>query len=89
MNGKLWAVSQSLSVASGTLLHWALQYLVTRGTALEKNNENNPKTHTHTHTNEQQLFLESENGKIRSNGKPRTPGLIKVTATVENAAPIT
>jgi hypothetical protein len=83
INGELWAVSQSLIVASGVLLHWALQYLITRGTAMEKNNQNNPKKHT----NKQQLFLESKNGKITSNGKPSTPGLMKVTATEEKAMP--
>jgi hypothetical protein len=35
---------------------------------MEKNNKNNPKN-----TNEQHLFLETKNVKIRSNGKPSTP----------------
>jgi len=34
----------------------------------KKNNKNNPKN-----TNEQQLFLETKDGKIRSNRKPSIP----------------
>lgn len=85
MNGELWAVSQSLSVASGALLHWTLQHLVTRWTAVEKNNQNNPKK---KNTNEQQLFLESKNGKSGVTGNQVLRGLMKVTGTEENAAPI-
>ena len=35
---------------------------------VKKNNKNNPKN-----TNKQQLFLETKNRKIRSNGKQSTP----------------
>jgi len=61
-------VSQSLSVASGgsaTLDPTVLNYM---WTVMEKNkNKNNQKN-----TNEQQLFLETKNGKTRSSKKPST-----------------
>jgi hypothetical protein len=38
-------------------------------TVMEKNNQNNKLS-----TNEQQLLLETKNGKIRSNQIPSTPG---------------
>jgi len=61
-------VSQSLIVASGALLQWTLSSLATSGTAMkEQSNQQNPKN-----MNEEQLFLESRNGNIRSSGKPST-----------------
>jgi len=61
-------VSQRLTVAIGALLQWTLSSLATCGTAMEKqNNQQNPKN-----TNEQQLFLETRKGNIRSSGKPST-----------------
>jgi len=62
-------VSQSLIVASGALLQWTLSSLATCGTAMkEQSNQQNPKN-----MNEEQLFLETRNGNIRSSGKPSTP----------------
>ena len=58
-------VSQSLIVASGAVLQWTLSSLATHGTRTKKqSNQQNPKN-----TNEQQLFLETRNGNIRSSGK--------------------
>ena len=59
-------VSLSLNVASGALLQWTLSSLATCGTAIKKqSNQQNRKN-----TNEQQLFLETRKGNIRSIGKP-------------------
>jgi len=61
-------VSQGLVVASWALLQWTLSSLATHGTAMKKqSNQQNPKN-----TNEQQLFLETRNGNIRSSGKLST-----------------
>jgi hypothetical protein len=61
-------VSQSLIVASGVLLQRTLSSLATRGTAKKKqNNQQNPND-----ANEQQLFLKTTNGNIRSTGQQRT-----------------
>ena len=58
-------VSQSLIVASGAVLQWTLSSLATHGTRTKKqSNQQNPKNR-----NEQQLFLETGNGNIRSSGK--------------------
>ena len=62
-------VSQSLIVESGALLHWTLSSLATCGTAMKKQ-RNQQKLKI---TNEQQLFLETRNGNIRSSGKLSTP----------------
>ena len=62
-------VSQSLLVASGALLQMTLSSLAICGTAVkEQRNQQNPKN-----TNEEQLFLKTGNGNIRSSGKPSTP----------------
>jgi hypothetical protein len=56
-------------VASGALLQWTLPSLATRGTTTKKQNiQQKPKN-----TKEQQLFLNTRNGNIRSNGKQITP----------------
>ena len=56
-------------MARGALLQWTLSSLATRGTAMKKqNNQQNQKS-----TKEQQLFLKTRNGNIRSNGKQSTP----------------
>jgi len=69
MNSELWAPGKlSLIVASGAVLQWTLSSLATRGTAMKKHNiQQNPKN-----TKEQQLFLKTRNGNIRSNGKQIT-----------------
>jgi hypothetical protein len=62
-------VSQGLIVANWALLQWTLSSLATHGTAMKKqSNQQNPKN-----TNEQQLFLETRNGNIRSSRKLSTP----------------
>jgi len=62
-------VSKSLIVASGALLQWTLSSLATRGTAMkEQSNQQTPKN-----TNEEQQFLETRNGNIRSSVKPSSP----------------
>ena len=56
-------------MASGALLQWTLSSLATSGIAMKKQNiQQNPKN-----TKEQQLFLQTRNGNIRSNGKQITP----------------
>ena len=56
-------------MASGALLQWTLSSLATRGTAMKKQNiQQKPKN-----TKEQQLFLKTRNGNIRSNEKQITP----------------
>ena len=56
-------------MASGALLQWTLPSLATRRTAMKKQNiQQTPKN-----TTEQQLFLKTRNGNIRSNGKQITP----------------
>ena len=62
-------VSQSLIVASWAVLQWTLSSLATRGTVMkEQSNQQNPEN-----MNEEQLFLETRNGNIKSSGKPSTP----------------
>jgi hypothetical protein len=81
MNGDLWALgepsfTESLTVASGALLQWALQTPATRGTTMkDKNRKQNPKN-----TNEQQVFLETRNGTSGVAGNYELPRLRKVTA---------
>ena len=62
-------VSKSLIVASGALLQWTLSSLAASGTAIkEQSNQQNPKN-----ANEEELFLVTRNGIMRSSGKPTTP----------------
>ena len=60
-------------MTSGALLQWTLSSLATRGTTMKKQNiRHKPKT-----TKEQQLFLKTRNGNIRSNGKQITPRAVE------------
>jgi hypothetical protein len=68
MSGEIWEPGEPI-VASGDLPYWTVLFLATHGTAMEKKNNKNDAAST----NEQQLFLETKNRKIRSNGKLTTP----------------